>query len=389
MKRKYRFNLIYVLAVMILSFLSIDNVYAGNLEFKNVTLECIYSDGSLFTYSHNSTTDEYVMNRRNYNLKDVSTQDSSTTGRIEFTVGTSVADDSHLCKQYLISGSTKDRENDSEDSVMYMTYYKFSTSSGATFETTDFSNLGVFSFFDWFAHVDSSAANETKKEATLVSERYILESNSGEPTETLYYVQKSTQETGENRYITIYKYDNATLLDSGKRVTRVTSTSAIGNDVIWINNPEPESFVESSSILTYFYKDGQIRYTATSNKTSSNINKYEKTDSAPPTDSVDTGELCSTIMPNTSVYLRTIIKYAQWLVPIFLIVLTSVDVGKIVLAGNIEEELPKQKKKIIVRFVVALVFFFLPTLAILLVKMLQESGGEGTELIQQIGCLFE
>ncbi len=39
MKRKYRFNLIYVLAVMILSFLSIDNVYAGNLEFKNVTLE--------------------------------------------------------------------------------------------------------------------------------------------------------------------------------------------------------------------------------------------------------------------------------------------------------------------------------------------------------------
>lgn len=389
MNKKYKFNLIYVFILLVLSFLSVDNVYAGNLSFKNVTLECIYSDGSLFTYSYNTTTESYVMNRRNYNLKDVSTQDSSTTGRIEFTQGTSVADDNHLCKTYLISGSTKDRENDSEDSVMYMTYYKFSTSSGGSFETTDFSNLGVFSFFDWFAHVDSNAANETKKEATLVSERYILENNSGEPTETIYYVQKSEQETGENKYLTIYKYDNATLLDSGKRVTRVIDTSAIGGNVIWTNNPEPESFVESSSILTYYYEDGQIRYTVSSSSSDSNNNRYEITDSAPPPGSGDTGELCATIMPNTSVQLRKIIKLAQWLVPIFLMVLTSIDIGKIVLAGNIEEDLPKQKKKIIVRFVVAVTFFMLPTIAILLVKMIKETGGEGTELIQQIGCLFE
>lgn len=66
------------------------------------------------------------------------------------------------------------------------------------------------------------------------------------------------------------------------------------------------------------------------------------------------------VIPETAVWIALIIKYLQFLVPILLIVLTGLDISKMVLAGNIEEELPKKKKLILARFIVAVVFFFVP-----------------------------
>ncbi|MBE6151402.1 MAG: hypothetical protein E7162_06295 [Firmicutes bacterium] len=66
------------------------------------------------------------------------------------------------------------------------------------------------------------------------------------------------------------------------------------------------------------------------------------------------------VIPETAVWIALIIKYLQFLVPILLIVLTGLDISKMVLAGDIEEELPKKKKLILARFIVAVVFFFVP-----------------------------
>lgn len=66
------------------------------------------------------------------------------------------------------------------------------------------------------------------------------------------------------------------------------------------------------------------------------------------------------IIPETALILAEIVNYARIIVPAFLIILTGIDISRIVIAGNIDEELPKRKKTIFIRLVVSLVFFFLP-----------------------------
>ncbi len=74
------------------------------------------------------------------------------------------------------------------------------------------------------------------------------------------------------------------------------------------------------------------------------------------------------VIPETAVWIALIIKYLQFLVPILLIVLTGLDISKMVLAGNLEEELPKKKKLILARFIVAVVFFFVPLIVGLVIN---------------------
>ena len=94
-------------------------------------------------------------------------------------------------------------------------------------------------------------------------------------------------------------------------------------------------------------------------------------------------------MPNSAKYIKWIIQGAQILVPIILIALIAFDISKIVMSGqNFEEELPKQRKKIITRIVVALVFFFLPVAVSIIINLLKTSGGTNVDLIKQIDCLF-
>lgn len=66
------------------------------------------------------------------------------------------------------------------------------------------------------------------------------------------------------------------------------------------------------------------------------------------------------IIPETALILAEFTQWARIIVPAFLIILTGFDISKIVINGNLEEELPKRRKHIIIRAVVALIFFFLP-----------------------------
>ena len=97
-------------------------------------------------------------------------------------------------------------------------------------------------------------------------------------------------------------------------------------------------------------------------------------------------------MPQTSKDLAKIIGIVQLVVPVLLILLIGLDIGKLVIAGNLDEELPKQKTKIIVRFVSALVIFFLPLiLQILLTTVKVDSGSTEEEIsaIQSIKCIID
>lgn len=86
---------------------------------------------------------------------------------------------------------------------------------------------------------------------------------------------------------------------------------------------------------------------------------------------------------NTARELINIIKILQFLVPILVIVFTSIEIARIVIAGNIEEELPKRKKSIIIRFIVMIAFFFLPLMTQIVISLV-----EGVSILD-VSCLFE
>ena len=87
---------------------------------------------------------------------------------------------------------------------------------------------------------------------------------------------------------------------------------------------------------------------------------------------------------NTAKILSTIITLVQILVPALLIVLTGLDIGKIVLSGNLEEELPKKKTTIIIRGIVAISIFFMPTIMTLFLSLARDAGVN----ILNVDCLF-
>ena len=87
--------------------------------------------------------------------------------------------------------------------------------------------------------------------------------------------------------------------------------------------------------------------------------------------------------PNIAFVLIDIIQIMQILVPAVVIVFTGIEVGRIVIAGNIEEELPKRKKSIIIRFIVMIAFLFLPIITQLIVSLV-----EGVSILD-VGCLFK
>lgn len=109
---------------------------------------------------------------------------------------------------------------------------------------------------------------------------------------------------------------------------------------------------------------------------------YVETELQPFSPPISTGTSICKVIPETAVWIALIINYLQLLVPIFLIVLTAIDISKIVINGNLEEELPKRRKLIIVRFIVAVSFFFIP----LIIKVVINDS-YGTDF-GDVSCLF-
>lgn len=111
-------------------FINTIDVDAVSLDMKDVTLECIYSDGGLYTseYSEgltdNDKEDSFVINRKSYNLKGVSDNESNK-GSGSLIIGPMA--NGNKCQNKLYYARTGE-----EDGV---SFYKF----GSEFLLTDFS----------------------------------------------------------------------------------------------------------------------------------------------------------------------------------------------------------------------------------------------------------
>lgn len=409
-------NILFILFLFSGLFLiGLDKVEAGELNWNGVKIECIYSDGGAYTVLMGQSAD--FVNRVTYNLEGTSNKNSATSGNSVF-LNLPYDTNTHQCYDRMVSGIFS---NKNDDKTTVTTYYKFGNANVDSndysetpiqFSVNDFGNPGLWGKI--FGSVEKDTAKEVnanKINGSLKSERYILTDDAGQPNSTLTYKQITTQASSSDNYAYVMIYSNATLLKTNAKTTllisgadhfsgvSVNSSGIISGlsdeDIIYLNNPEASITIDSSSISSYSYRPGQVRYSITTENSGSTYDRatynraYKLFNKSVDSKEINSGDLCDDIMPETSKVIREIIKYAQILVPVFLIILTAIDIGKIVLAGNLDEEMPKQKKKIITRMICAIVFFFLPLITMLIIDLMKDSGAVNANDIQSIECIFQ
>lgn len=407
-------NVLFILFLFSGLFLiGLDKVEANVLSDDGYSIQCLYSDGGLYKMTKSIGQDnDYFISRSTVNLS--TTADTSNISMSSYNfVNNPAKDDNSMLKCYENIGNAIYTYKDDNGYDVSMSYYKFGDGN-VKFEGDDFTrNSQDKNFWQWIFNYNSKNANiaiNSSKNYSLLSEQIILNSKAAEPNKSIFYVQKATQAAGTDKFIEIMVYDNVVLLRSDNLTTVVDADSSILASLrnanvsksnnsgvvsvnvdssiknICINNPEAQAQSGSDGVVVYEYNEKQYKVTTGS---CSSGNQYTITNDSVELSGVDNRSLCEDIMPETALVLRDIIKYAQILIPIFLIVLTGLDIGKIVFSGNLDEEIPKQKKKIIFRAIAAVVFFFLPLIVNLTVRLLNSSGDENSKSIQQIQCLFE
>lgn len=129
-------------------------------------------------------------------------------------------------------------------------------------------------------------------------------------------------------------------------------------------------------------KDEYVETMLAEKQCNENFTLYRQVSMAEAAENEQVGTSICDVIPETSLLIATVIYYAGILVPILLIVYTALDIAKLVISGNIEEEIPKKKKAIITRFIVAVVFFFLPIIINIFV-----SSEYGTDF-GDVSCLW-
>jgi len=412
-KTKFLFLLFILIGIY---FCNTGTIYAEakSIDWSGVKTECIYTDGGAYSTAYVETSlgsgsYKRVTNRTTYNLVGTDATQSGTTSSVVYLDHPiSSIYSAPECKTYLRIGVVSEEDDDGNDKPT--SYFKFDDDDDDTeFEEDDFEGANWWDWF-WFGSKTpaekAEEANENDTLYELVAERYIITEKAGEPNYTLTYREQSEQATGSDNYAYIMVYDNAYLLKTKEKTSLLTTgidhfsgisvsedgkvTGIEDEDKICINNPEPFSVTESTGVASYYFRNGQYRYKIkTGDCTGDYDREYVLFNTGLGMGDAPDDELCDAIMPETSKVLKRVIQIGQIMIPVLMIVLCGIDIGKIIVAGNIEEELPKQKKKIIARLVVGVSFFFLPLIVMLALNLLKDSGAVEAQDIKSIECLFK
>ncbi len=422
-KLKTKNNVLFILLIIVL--LSIGNckVDATNLTEGTVSLQCIYSDGSIVTQTQTeeckqnggcTSGEKYVINRRNYPLRGTKQIDENT-GIVTFVGGfadyfTQLPGHSQTfrCHKYMHVG-TLGIEFDDNGNVTNpgTTYIKFSENGDTEFSADELKpDTGMW----WWKTDNVGEVKKNLKHYSLVSENVVLPDDV-QPNHILAFKAEAKKKDGEvvqvsssPEYIYILYFDNVILVKGNEKTTYLEDidgdpvTKELINmkfdengqpiaDIIrpiTLSDASPKNSMDPDNNISYYYNKYGIRY------------KNCRTDKSPcydrdgttgttiqyvyagivddPSD-ILTGDFCDVVMPETAKTLSKIIDVIQIFVPVLLIVLCGLDVAKVVISGNIDEDLPKQRKKIIIRFISAMVIFFLPLIVSLALEIVRDDSG--------------
>lgn len=81
---------------------------------------------------------------------------------------------------------------------------------------------------------------------------------------------------------------------------------------------------------------------------------------------------CSTLEPLIN-FLKAVLAIIQWGIPILLIIMGSIDLGKAVMASD-DKEIKGATSKLLKRAIAAIAVFFIPLLVNLLINMVGQNG---------------
>ena len=401
MKKRNIFILITLLVFLIPNFALADT---GKLEAKDVELECVYDNGRTLTFYYSN--EAYGTSIATFKLSNAATPPYSTSLSFFFNESTRAKSilDTMTCPNTIESTllEQKSKSGDNETSIQFEVL--FVSEDGNTIMTNDStltmkfvagfnptsgrlvpvevradSVLGKRTNWAWEAETEG-----TKKSASfkfyLKSEKIYL-NNDVEPKRQWAFKSEGAQAASNPTYVRFYEYETP----SGSTVKLAEKSNSITTVLTDLRDHKSDKtqficFAPSTKMIEsdkndVTYSFSRVRHigifkdvkkttavvegsNGVTCSTGYSLYKEVNWDEASEADS-DATSICD-IIPETSLLIAKVVKYAGILVPVLLIVLTAVDITKIVLTGNIEEELPKRKKLIIIRFVVAVFFFFLP-----------------------------
>jgi len=408
--KKILYNTVFCFCLF---FVAITSVKAASLNKKDITVECTYSDGSVIISA--PINGNISVSRETAQI--VTDDDAESNEIAEYVIlnKDTVLSSSNTCNAYLIAAQKSvriteecipnadpDEKPDCEKVDPYTVttaYYKTSSSSNNN-QITNAEVGKAKHWYDFFTSKEEYANSSVKnaKAYKLVSERIYIENESilDELTDKqkCYYVKKAEQAAGTNSYLNIYIFDNVTLASNNGMITTLVNSTGVmqkwktcNTKTLYFNDPTSKIDVSKSS-PKYRYDFPRLGYkTSKSNDYNS---KFEYT-TTPPPGGDDIGKNACASIPETLKVLKTIISILQIGVPAFVIILTSIDIFRMVVAGNLDEELPKRKKSIIIRLIIMLVFFFLPLFINVGLNLIYtNSDWFRKEVgIKDIKCLFE
>jgi len=253
-------------------------------------------------------------------------------------------------------------------------------------------------------------------QSELIREKIFVE-ESKTPKFTCNYMSEATQAISSKSYITYEKYDNGMILVSGNFGTTsgdgISDTTLKGAtkyadcpNSIYVKSPysvinyDQENPTQSFNAIRYLIQSGRGTDYVKMNKLADGTyickkvgNKYYDDEG----NEVSQGEynsscnpgvdVCNEYLPKTTVWLKQIISWLTFLVPIFIAILIMIDFVKCIIANSNEfEDKHKRKLKHIKTRIFILILFLLLRPLINMVLMLLFNNG--IIEVSNIDCLF-
>ena len=243
-----------------------------------------------------------------------------------------------------------------------------------------------------FIKTGTEAAATIEKSTSLISEEaYLLSSKEATICD---YDAPVDDSYSFNSALSLYLYKNVSFASFGGRVTILPNVlsecpAALneleikkdnpGKKYLYLNDPLPKYVAgDIAKDATY----NSIRFYASNDQNSCKSNndgnecqtfQFIGARTGDPASSTE-NDVCQLLGNRTITTLRSILGWLQILVPALVIILIGLDITKMVLSGNLDEELPKKKKSIIIRLIIMVIFFFAPTIVGIIIQLLNQAG---------------
>ena len=404
----------YLLIVFtVLMFFVFDNSVYAAINSKNTEIQCTYANRMSIGFRRNikydasggrEITNKLFLNK-NKSAAVIATVSLDVTVQEELYSqdAKSYFQDAPFCPENIYYWVRREKDKKADDANGYEGIYEVSSISSTAL-------LGTHN--TWHTWLTGATENDyelvalTLKEGSnnafasneaggirysLVAERLsfvdeILTENYGPVFEL---VSTDEQATNTKKYAQFFKYHarrgNIRYLQIGNVITQIKESISIdGEDKeICILESYGEQNPESSE-SGYFYNSSRhhIQSVSSSGECPTGYAKYKKSTRVCDVDPNNSaGSFCDKF-PNIAFQLANVINIMQILAPALVIILSGIEIGRIVVAGNIEEELPKRKKSLIIRAIILVVFLFLKLIVSLIISL-----ANGVS-INDVGCLF-